>query len=446
MSRYLLLSWNSDPKEAEKAGNLESLLKEPTPYKTSWRITRKEIEVGDKVFIVKLAENPKGIVALGEVVSLAEPLGPSLYKVEIMINDVLNYESGILIEHSELTNLNSRFGTHQHWESQASGIELDSHLVEPLFRLFKDKLGTNRHTWMTWEDEVVCAFTILGLTDEDHLELISEVLHLDLTRQIIPRIKDFQALSAKTSSRNTCASERNAFKRMRTFNSIELYRHLLTLHPVLKNKLKLSNKHRLIWILKDIDGEGHLQEIYDLYEEYFPERTAVNAWKDGIRRDLQQFSSDTDTYKNLKTKKEDLFYCEKIGYGFWGLRDFSVHRDTVVRASDIEYGEGKKKLVTHLRSERDKRLIRNAKNAFREKHGKLYCEACNFYFDDVYDHDGPIDYIEGHHRILISEMPEGHKSKIEDIIMLCSNCHRMIHKFESENLLEFRKKIKKCVD
>jgi putative restriction endonuclease len=39
-----------------------------------------------------------------------------------------------------------------------------------------------------------------------------------------------------------------------------------------------------------------------------------------------------------------------------------------------------------------------------------------------------IDFIEGHHIIPVSEMAPDHKTKPEEIALLCSNCHKMIHK------------------
>lgn len=92
-----------------------------------------------------------------------------------------------------------------------------------------------------------------------------------------------------------------------------------------------------------------------------------------------------------------------------------------------EYPEGKIAYVLHKKRERNPKLIKEAKSLFVSKHSRLYCEACKFDFQQVYGDRG-IDFIEGHHKKLISEMKEGEKTKIEDIAMLCSNCHRMIHR------------------
>ncbi|WP_368993916.1 HNH endonuclease [Caldifermentibacillus hisashii] len=56
-----------------------------------------------------------------------------------------------------------------------------------------------------------------------------------------------------------------------------------------------------------------------------------------------------------------------------------------------------------------------------EKHGELFCEACNFSFNKIYE----IDFIEAHH---ILPLHKGKRvTKKIDLIMLCANCHRAVH-------------------
>ncbi|OAB44172.1 HNH endonuclease [Paenibacillus glacialis] len=92
-----------------------------------------------------------------------------------------------------------------------------------------------------------------------------------------------------------------------------------------------------------------------------------------------------------------------------------------------EYPEGRIAYVLHRKIERKPQLIKDAKELFIKKNGRLYCEACGFDFLEKYGERGS-EFIEGHHKKLVSEMKVGEKTKIEDIAMLCSNCHRMIHK------------------
>lgn len=94
---------------------------------------------------------------------------------------------------------------------------------------------------------------------------------------------------------------------------------------------------------------------------------------------------------------------------------------------DESFPEGKQELREHLSRERNRRVIQLSKSKFKEQHGKLYCQVCGFDFEQTY---GPLgeDYIEGHHTKPVSEMADGEETKIEDIAMVCANCHRMLHR------------------
>ncbi|MDU7725415.1 HNH endonuclease [Clostridium perfringens] len=68
-----------------------------------------------------------------------------------------------------------------------------------------------------------------------------------------------------------------------------------------------------------------------------------------------------------------------------------------------------------------------AKDAFKKKYGKLKCEICGFDFESKYGKIGE-NFIEGHNIKLVSELQDEDVTKKEDIVLLCSNCHRMIHR------------------
>lgn len=92
------------------------------------------------------------------------------------------------------------------------------------------------------------------------------------------------------------------------------------------------------------------------------------------------------------------------------------------------FKEGSETLVIHKRKERNRIVIEKAKKLFKLKHNnRLFCEVCGFDFEEVYGDIGK-NFIEGHHAIPISEMNENDETKVDDIIMVCSNCHRMIHR------------------
>lgn len=96
---------------------------------------------------------------------------------------------------------------------------------------------------------------------------------------------------------------------------------------------------------------------------------------------------------------------------------------------DIGFPEGKAALKRHLKHERNASLVKRAKVKFKEEHGHLFCEACGFSFSDTYQADIANDFIEAHYMISASKIHPDTKTKISDLVMLCSNCHRMVHRY-----------------
>ncbi|MCR4524125.1 HNH endonuclease [Bosea sp. 47.2.35] len=94
---------------------------------------------------------------------------------------------------------------------------------------------------------------------------------------------------------------------------------------------------------------------------------------------------------------------------------------------EVEFPEGKSYQVSHFERERSQKLVSLAKAKFKKKHGRLFCEACGFSFGNVYGGIGD-DFIEMHHLIPVSELSEGSKTKLSDVVLVCSNCHRMLHR------------------
>lgn len=94
---------------------------------------------------------------------------------------------------------------------------------------------------------------------------------------------------------------------------------------------------------------------------------------------------------------------------------------------DLSFPEGKAVLKTHISKERNRTLIKIAKDEFIKKNGKLFCEVCGFDFEFVYGDIGK-NYIECHHLLPVSEISENHQTKISELAMVCSNCHSMIHR------------------
>lgn len=93
---------------------------------------------------------------------------------------------------------------------------------------------------------------------------------------------------------------------------------------------------------------------------------------------------------------------------------------------DEEFPEGRVLTRMHTIRERNRTLARKKKLDTLDRSGNLACEACGFDFAEKYGKIGQ-GFAECHHNIPVSELNPGAKTKLEDLTILCANCHRMIH-------------------
>lgn len=182
-------------------------------------------------------------------------------------------------------------------------------------------------------------------------------------------------------------------------------------------------------VLKELGGHGTLNDIYQKVEEREEmDLTTAQNYKNTIRGVIYSNTSDGRDGR-LDVNNDIFFSVNGPGEGHWGLRDeYNPTSETIdYTEDDIGFPEGKKILRTHVQRERSPELVQRAKQVFKDKHGSLHCEICEFDFSKKYGDIGR-DYIEAHHTIPVSELSKNHKSKIEDLVMVCSNCHRMLHR------------------
>ena len=92
-----------------------------------------------------------------------------------------------------------------------------------------------------------------------------------------------------------------------------------------------------------------------------------------------------------------------------------------------EFSEGAILYRTHLSLERNRELIRRAKARAIARLGRLVCQACGFDFLAVYGQIGE-GFVECHHTIPVSELNAKSTTRLQDVALLCSNCHRMLHR------------------
>jgi len=90
--------------------------------------------------------------------------------------------------------------------------------------------------------------------------------------------------------------------------------------------------------------------------------------------------------------------------------------------------EGTWQLRLHHHRERSRTLIEQKKAHFKSAHGRLRCEVCHLSFEEVYPSFLGTDFIEVHHIVPLSATSGVIRTTLDDLMLVCANCHRMIHR------------------
>jgi predicted HNH restriction endonuclease len=98
--------------------------------------------------------------------------------------------------------------------------------------------------------------------------------------------------------------------------------------------------------------------------------------------------------------------------------------------------EGGAVLKTHLRRERSKQLIVRFKGSLKS----LSCTVCGFDFAQTYGDVGA-GFIEAHHVVPLSQLAPGSRTQVQDLVAVCSNCHRMLHRSLQLSVDELKRRL-----
>jgi predicted RNA-binding Zn-ribbon protein involved in translation (DUF1610 family) len=198
----------------------------------------------------------------------------------------------------------------------------------------------------------------------------------------------------------------------REFNLLEMY----------KRERQAARKRR---------AEAMNEAISTAYMYGLPIRVIL---LDGFRRDLNDPSS-----KASKASKRAL---DPIA---WAVTSFDHDGGDIVLTrgatpvvpfldtGDAELegfeGQSRQKFIVHRQRERKLRTEK-LEEAARKNGGRLVCEVpnCGFDFFDRYGELGQ-GYAQVHHLIPLSHAPSsGRTVRLEDLAVVCANCHAMIHR------------------
>jgi hypothetical protein len=131
----------------------------------------------------------------------------------------------------------------------------------------------------------------------------------------------------------------------------------------------------------------------------------------------------TCSLDNQQLLKQELQKVFKLDFDALLTKGFTVAEED----DEISFPEGKEIYRLHKSKERNKNLVKAAKELHLKNDSKLCCQVCGFSFVDNYGLIGQ-GFIEAHHIFPISQLTEQTETKIEDLALVCSNCHRMLHR------------------
>lgn len=127
-----------------------------------------------------------------------------------------------------------------------------------------------------------------------------------------------------------------------------------------------------------------------------------------------------------RSRWAEFFVRERRG-GAWAYRPKTAVSPPIAADVELSAVEGDPRMFFHLRRERDPVLARAKREAAKATDGRLKCEACGFVTHDTYPALGG-EVCEVHHRLALANATEAVETQLEDLAVLCANCHRAIHR------------------
>lgn len=230
-------------------------------------------------------------------------------------------------------------------------------------------------------------------------------------------------------------------------NTEDLWRNIRKVESYLSGKSSTELRSAMVELIRRGNNficyqvEGSEDSVHFVPSKYigYKDNEIVKHFNNRSSHTITGTETDVRLDRILGNKGEDAELCKKyheycLGLGipkekltkrkhkFWIFSEI-FHLSASEADNDVEVSEGVGKEVLHKIRERNRAIIKQKKASVR---GNLRCEVCGFLFTEKYGKLGE-NFIEVHHVKPISEMKEGEKTRLEDLILICSNCHSMIH-------------------
>jgi len=168
--------------------------------------------------------------------------------------------------------------------------------------------------------------------------------------------------------------------------------------------------------------------LLDAKHEPILPRTQLKTMFPNMHWDAQSSGTTIRPEVTVKLESEWTRFLETRGI----VQRSAPDRGTLPEEVDIwseeeDFPEGKVLYRKHRTRERNRELVKKAKDKRKKEAGVLKCDVCQFNFFEKYGDIGT-DYIECHHTKPVSELEDSDKTQLKDIALVCANCHRMLHR------------------
>lgn len=369
MSSYLLV-WNPKKSDWHEIEREERKVQTGRRLTISWSCgNRKNMLIGSRVFLVRVGQNPKGLIASGRTV--CEPYKEGRKKslfVEFRA-DALSVDPILTVEH-----LQSAIGTEFNWTPEGSGIEIPTDIANDLERLW----SKNRLPDAARYAEALRK--ISGRVNAAQKALLVSHYHC-LNRTATARV-----LAAKTG--------------MSGFEAVNLIYGRLG--ALLRRALAFK-------------GDGQQSQVL---ASFYPPNKRHGEWRCVMHAQLAMA-------------------LEELG---WVEKKRGPSRLKSPLRSDTERGPGRLQTAAGLSQTRTLQAIEGLRTeaarftvkrsaALRQAaldRANGVCEACATDFSKILNGRG-LQVLQVHHRKQLAALSMPRVNSIDDLAVVCANCHTLIH-------------------
>ena len=365
-----------NPKRGWKLSNLQKLVARcrsgHQPIEP-WRFhNRKDVFLDDRVFLLLQGKNGPAIIGYGKVVGIPEQQDGT-WRVPVQFESLADPTVETFASKDELLAIESGLSI---WRTQSSGVLLKESVASQL------------------------EFLVVGSSPKPRTEVTASnpgwtrdelILALDfyLKHRPSPPAKDSEEIRALSGT---------------------LKRLGQTIFPATGYAETFRNENGVYMKLMN-------------FRRLDPEYTA-----DGKRGLGRGAKADEEVWAAFA---EDPLHCDDVAKAILAALDHSEARpswaESFMDDGVQEAPEGRILTRMHVARERNRQLVESKRKQAMKKHGKLLCEVCGFDFAIHYAERGD-GFIECHHTKPVAALVEGQKTHIDDLALVCANCHRMIHR------------------